>query len=193
MKKMLVTLLWFEDIDVKIIMLLTFQSCWWFFQCKKSVTNIIFTILKLAIFRISSTSQNCHQHKSFPTSVTNIDRPNLLLKFPGFILIFSPFIQIVSIVLVVNAIFNIWIVQFTTIKLFVSHAIIDWTQQTVKDVETKSCQKMVKLKSLKSKLIIQCFAKIASDVRWDQGSVGRPDRPGTSQRKSNISDGIFYF
>ena len=190
---MLVTLLWFE-------ILMSKSSCCWlfnrvddFFQCKKSVTNIIFTILKLAIFRISSTSLNCHQHKSFPTSVTNIDRPNLLLKFQGFILIFSPFIQIVSIVLVVSAISNIWIVLFTMIKLFVSHVIIDWTQQTVRDVETKLCQKMAKLKSLKSKLIIQCFAKIASDVRWDQGSVGRPDRPGTSQRKSNISDGIFYF
>ena len=29
---------------------------------------------------------------------------------------------------------------------------------------------MVKLKSLKSKLIIQCFVKTASDVRWEFGN-----------------------
>ena len=45
-----------------------FSLCWWFFQCIKSVTNIL---------NRSLTSQTCHQHISSPTSVTNINVTDL--------------------------------------------------------------------------------------------------------------------
>ena len=50
-------------------MLVAESLCWWFFQCIKSVTNIL---------NRSQTSQTCHQHIWSPTSVTNIDVTVLL-------------------------------------------------------------------------------------------------------------------
>ena len=47
-----------------------FSLCWWFFQCIKSVTNIL---------NRSPISQTCHQYIWSPTSVTNIDVTKLNL------------------------------------------------------------------------------------------------------------------
>ena len=55
---------WFQTLVAESLCWRLFSLFWWFSQCIKSVTNIL---------NRSLTSQSCHQHIWFPTSVTKID------------------------------------------------------------------------------------------------------------------------
>ena len=63
---------WFERLVAKSLCWRLFPLCWWFFQCMKSVTNIL---------NPSLASQTYHQHIWVPTSVTNIDVTSKTIVF----------------------------------------------------------------------------------------------------------------